>query len=130
MKRIATLFMVLLISGCSVGMAMSGKTAPNLGAIKVGATRGEVQLHLGAPTKSNTLDNGTRVDVYEYEIGNEPSAGRAIGHAAMDVLTFGGWELIGTPIEGFQGEKYQATVSFDKNDKVINIFSSKTESAM
>ena len=46
-----------------------------------------------------------RVDLYEYEIGNKPSAGRAIGHGVMDILTLGLWEIIGTPIEGFQGEK-------------------------
>jgi hypothetical protein len=35
------------IQACSVGMALSGSENPDLGAIKVGASRGEVELHLG-----------------------------------------------------------------------------------
>src|SRR5262245_45086379 len=91
--------MVMLLStGCSVGMAMSGKEAPNLGAFGIGSPRGVVEVHMGMPSSTSTLPNGNRLDVYTYEIGNAPSAGRAVGHAAMDVLTLGIWEIIGTPI--------------------------------
>ena len=100
---------------------MSGKKDPNLGAIRVGATRGEVELHLGSPTKISSSNNGDQVAINEYEIGNEPSAGRAIGHGIMDVLTLGLWEVVGTPIEGFQGKKYQVTISYDKNDRVTSV---------
>ena len=65
-----------------------------------------------------TVSDGNRVDVYEYEVGNEPSGGRAIGHAAMDVVTLGAWELIGTPIEGFTGDKRRISITYDKNDVV------------
>ena len=37
-------FSFILFSGCSVGMALSGKKDQNLGAIHVGSTRGEVEL--------------------------------------------------------------------------------------
>ena len=85
----------IALTNCSVGMAMSGKKTPDLGAVRVGATRGEVELQLGAPVKSTTLDDKSRIDVYEYEVGNDPSAGRAAGHAALDVLTLGLWEIAG-----------------------------------
>lgn len=111
----------LTISGCSVGMAMSGKKDPNLGMVRVGSTRGEVELTLGSPVKSVTLDRGNRMDVYQYEIGNEPSSGRAIGHGLMDVLTLGLWEVIGTPIEAVQGEKYELTITYGKDDRVQKI---------
>ncbi len=127
-SRIAMLFLsCFLLSACSVGMALSGKENPDLGAVRVGATRGEVQLHLGTPTTSQTLENGERADVYEYEIGNEPSAGRAAAHGIMDVLTLCIWEVLGTPIEAVQGEKYKATIKYDKDDKVIDISSKKVE---
>lgn len=111
----------LAVTGCSVGMALSGKEEPNLGAIRKGCTRGQVELQLGSPVKSVTNTDGTRVDIYEYEIGNKPSAGRALGHGVMDVLTFGLWEVIGTPIEGFQGEKHRITITYDQNDCVLAI---------
>jgi hypothetical protein len=113
------------LSACSVGMAISGSQNPDLGAVKVGASRGEVELQLGSPVRSASLDDGARADIYEYEIGNEPSAGRAVGHGVMDVLTLGLWEIVGTPIEGFQGEKHQATITYDQNDRVVNIKTQK-----
>lgn len=115
----------LQLQACSVGMAMSGSDNPDLGAIRVGASRGEVEMHLGSPVRSATVAERRRTDIYEYEIGNEPSAGRAAGHAAMDVLTLGVWELVGTPIEGVQGKRYQATITYDENDKVVDIKTSK-----
>ena len=123
-------FSFFLLSACSVGMALSGNDNPDLGALKVGATRGEVQLHLGPPATSQTLENGQRLDVYEYEIGNEPSAGRAAAHGVMDILTLGIWEVVGTPIEAIQGDKYKATIKYDKNDKVIDISSKKVAGGM
>lgn len=108
------------MTGCSVGMAMSGKKEPQLGAVRAGATRGEVELHLGHPVEAHE-ENGRRVDIYEYEIGNEPSAGRAIGHGVMDVLTLGLWEVAGTPIEGMQGEKKRLAITYDEHDIVTHV---------
>ncbi len=99
-------------------MALSGKKDPNLGAIRTGTTRGEVELQLGSPVKSVTAPGGKRIDIYEYEIGNEPSAGRAVGHGALDLLTLGLWEVVGTPIEALQGKKYEMTITYSQNDKV------------
>ena len=109
-----------LLQGCSVGMAMSGKKQPELGAVRVGATRGEIELHLGSPVEIAEV-NGKRVDIYEYELGNEPSAGRAIGHGVMDILTLGIWEVVGSPIEGFQGEKKRLIITYNKDDIVESI---------
>jgi len=108
-------------SGCSVGMALSGKENPNLGMVRQGASRGEIELTLGPPVSTVSIDEGKRIDIYEYEIGNEPSAGRAIGHGLMDILTFGLWEVVGTPIEGFQGSKHRLQITYDKKDRVIAI---------
>ncbi len=121
---------LLMLSACSVGMALSGKENPDLGAIRVGASRGEVELQLGPPIQSASLEDGRRADVYAYEIGNEPSAGRAIGHGVMDVLTLGVWEVVGTPIEGVQGETYRATITYDQDEKVANIKTQKATSAL
>jgi hypothetical protein len=124
-RLIAIAFFSLIIGGsiqaCSVGMALSGSEAPDLSAIKVGATRGEVELHLGTPLQSDTLADGNRADVYEYEIGNEPDTARAMGHGVMDVLTLGIWEVIGTPIEASQGKKYRCTIIYGPDDRVVAI---------
>jgi hypothetical protein len=100
-------------------MAMSGKPDPNLGAFGVGSSRSQVEMQLGGPTTSTTLVDGTRMDLYSYEIGNTPSPARAIGHGAMDVLTLGIWEVIGTPIEAWTGQTHSLAVIYDASDRVI-----------
>ncbi len=100
---------------------MSGKESPNLGMIQVGASRGEVELTLGSPIDTVTLSDGNRMDVYAYEIGNAPSAGRAAGHAVMDLLTLGLWEIVGTPVEASTGNKKLLNIAYDKDDRVLSI---------
>jgi len=120
--RLTALTVMLLggtavLSGCSVGMAVAGKESPNLAACRVGATQADIQAELGRPTSSQMLQNGDSVCTYEYEVGNEPSAARAVMHGGMDVLTFGLWELVGTPVEAVQGQKYEMTVTYDADGK-------------
>jgi hypothetical protein len=117
--------LVATLSGCSVGMAASGKPAPDLSAVRVSADRSDIELRLGAPVRTGTDGEGRNVAVYRYEIGNEPSAGRAIGHGVMDVLTLGLWEVVGTPVEVFQGERYELTVVYDENGKASQIGTTK-----
>jgi hypothetical protein len=120
----------MLLAGCSVGMALSGDKNPDIGAVRVGSTRGEAEMHLGSPVRTNAGAGNTRIDVYEYEIGNEPSAGRAVAHGVMDVLTLGIWEVAGTPIEAVQGEKYEAIVTYDEQDRVAEVRTRKIGGGM
>ncbi len=112
--------MLVFLNSCSVGMAMSGKADPNTGALHIGQPRDEVLLHLGQPTKTHATADG-RTDEFHLQRGNQQSTGRAIGHAVMDVLTLGVWEIIGTPVEGFTGETFTLSVSCDDEDKVTKI---------
>uniref|UniRef100_A0A6M3LK21 Uncharacterized protein n=1 Tax=viral metagenome TaxID=1070528 RepID=A0A6M3LK21_9ZZZZ len=101
-------------------MAMSGKKDPSMGVIRVGASRGEIELTLGQPFQVSSAQEET-ICIYQYEIGNEPSAGRAIFHGLMDLMTFGFWEIIGTPVEGLQGKKYQVIIHYNRKDVVTKI---------
>lgn len=111
---------LLSSSGCSVMMAMSGKKDANISVLEIGQDRGIVVANLGEPVKTVALE-GKRVDVFELQRGNAPSAGRALGHGALDLLTLGFWEIIGTPVEVMQGETYTLTVEYDENDKVTKV---------
>lgn len=114
------LIFVFFCSGCSVMMALHGKREVDLAALHVGQPRDEVIMLIGQPIQTMTLNPG-RKDVFEIQRGNAPSAGRAIGHGALDLLTFGAWEVIGTPVEGFSSSKITVTIDYDAEDKVTKI---------
>ena len=122
------LIFILLLPACSVGMALKGKPDPNIGVLAVGQDRGIVILNLGQPTQTLATETG-RTDIFRLERGNEASTGRAIGHAAMDVLTLGTWEIIGTPVEGFSGDKFTVTIEYDEAEKVTKVSSTPGHSA-
>jgi hypothetical protein len=116
----------LLSGGCSVYMAAAGDEEPNLSNVHRGASRGEIEMALGQPKSLSTQPDGGTLATYEYTVGNEPSTGRAVGHAAMDVLTLGIWEVVGTPVEALnQGEKVMVTVQYDQNQVATSMQSSK-----
>jgi hypothetical protein len=111
----------LVLTGCSVGMALSGEKQPDLAACRVGAERSDIELQLGKPVAGSDLPDGSQSCTYQYQVGNEPSPGRAVVHGAMDVLTLGLWEVVGTPIEAVQGQKYNMTVVYDADGKATQI---------
>ena len=129
MEKLGKLFLGILLvvslNGCSVFMAMHGKRDANISALQIGQDRAIVIANLGEPEKTVVTEEG-RVDVFRLQRGNAPSGGRALAHGALDLLTFGGWEIIGTPIEAMQGETFTLTVEYDKNDKIKKVITGET----
>jgi hypothetical protein len=113
--------LVSVTSACSVGMALSGDPAPDLEACRVGVPETEIEEQLGPPVSARSLPEGGRQCVYEYVLGRAPSPERAIVHGSLDVLTFGLWEIVGTPVEGLQGQRYQMTVIYDTDGNAREI---------
>lgn len=113
------------LTGCSVGMALSGKPEPDLAACHVGASESEIEKQLGPPVSVSALPDGSRSCSYEYELGNVPSGGRALVHGTMDVLTLGLWEAVGTPAEASQGTKYRMTVTYGPDGKAREIVTNR-----
>ena len=122
--RYVILFVLLALpaaQGCSVAMAMSGDPDPDLSIVRVGASRGEVEMQIGAAVQQSTTREGYTIAKYHYTIGNKPDAGRAIAHGALDVLTLGLWEVIGTPVEAIIVKHYDMTVTYDRDMRVLAV---------
>lgn len=111
----------VVFSGCSVYLALQGKADPDIAALQVGATRGQIELQLGKPISTSKSKDGGTLDVYDYVSGDSPSPGRALAHGAMDVLTLCLWEIVGTPIELVQGTKKSLEIQYDQNDYAMTI---------
>ena len=121
-KFIALLLIVPMLSGCAVGMALSGKRDRDISAVRRDMHREDVMFHMGADNLvgQKTTEEGS-VDVFEIQKGNAPSVGRAVGHLVLDVLTYGIWEIIGTPLEAAGSDMLEVTVYYDKEDMVTKI---------
>ena len=93
---------VVLAQGCSVAMASKEQTRKDLSVLRVGGDRDDIVQVLGAPYMTTRNDDGSCKDVYKL-VENAQSKGAktlsVVGHAAMDVVTLGLWEIAGTPLE-------------------------------
>jgi hypothetical protein len=125
LKIITTIFglyALLVLSGCSIAMALSGHPEPNFDYIKVGATREELEFELGKPTSEQSLSDGKKEATYKYEMGNTVNAGRAAmwGYAWLTIIGILG-EPIYSLIELTQGHDEETRVVYDSNNRSLEI---------
>jgi hypothetical protein len=111
----------MTLSGCSIVMALSGHQEPNFEAFDVGSTRRQVEIQLGGPVASETLANGTRLEIYRYEMGNSPNGHRALMNFYIDLVTIFLYELPGTIIEARMGYWEESKILYDRDDRVLEI---------
>ena len=109
--------------GCSVAMAAHQPSRKDVSLFAQGVPRNLVVAEVGAPVSTETKA-GKRVDVYAFTQGYSKAArvSRTIGHGAADVLTFGLWEVVGTPTEAvFNGKRVVYEVTYDSSDRVESV---------
>lgn len=111
--RWLTLPGLVLLAGCSVGMALSGNAQKDTSILFAGAPRDAIVAKLGEPETSTRDAQGRYTDSYLLVKGNSPSLGRAVGHATLDLLTLGVWEVVGTPIEMVAGSEDRSRLVID-----------------
>lgn len=117
------------LAGCSVGMAMSGQEQKDTSILFPGSPRPVVIAKIGPPETSTVNKDGSYIDSYLITKGNEPSTGRAVAHGALDIVTLGLWELIGTPMEmGASGEDVSRyIIYYDTAERIKDIQKIRTD---
>ncbi len=111
----------MLLSGCSVYMAAKQPGEKDLDLFRVGTPRNMLLAEYGIPTASEVKDDGKKYDIFAFTQGYSAGAkaGRALGHGVADVLTWGLWEVVGTPTEAvFDGKDMAFEVRYDDDDRV------------
>ena len=108
-----------LFSSCSVMMAAK-KEGVSVNRVQSCCSRGQL-LGCGAKILSSTrCPNGQLVEEYQFE-KERGSAARALMHGALDVCTWGLWEVIGTPIEAcVDNKEYFAIRVFYNADETVS----------
>ena len=115
------LYAILVLSGCSIAMALSGNKQPNFDYIVVGAPRNQVEVELGHPTATNELTDGKQEATYKYEMGNSPNTGRAWVNFYVDLATIGLAEPILSIIELLQGHDEETRIVYGPENKVLEL---------
>jgi len=115
------LYAVLILSGCSIAMALHGNKQPDFEHIKVGATKEEIDYEFNKPGTSKDLGDGKTEVTYKYEIGNSPNPGRAWVNFYIDLITIGLAELILTPVELFQGKDVETRIVYGPDNKALEV---------
>lgn len=78
MKKIYLLVCsIIVLQGCSATMALTGDREPNLSVIQKGQNKAIVESQPLKSFNTEVLKNGNIVSMYQYTMGNSPSAGRA-----------------------------------------------------
>lgn len=78
MKKIYLLVCsIIVLQGCYATMALTGDREPNLSVIQKGQNKAIVESQPLKSFNTEVLKNGNIVSMYQYTMGNSPSAGRA-----------------------------------------------------
>jgi len=113
-------YAILVLSGCSIAMALSGHPEPNFDYVKVGATREEVEFEMGAPVAVQALSDGKQEATYKYEMGNTVNPGRASmwGYAWLTIIG-----ILGEPIYSFieltQGHDEETKITYGPDNRAL-----------
>lgn len=122
LTAVCGLYATLVLSGCSIGMALSGNKQPNFDLISVGAPRNQVEAEFGHPSATNELTAGKQEATYKYEMGNSPNTGRAwvYGYAWLTIIGILG-EPIYSLIELNMGHDEETRVVYGPDNKILEI---------
>jgi hypothetical protein len=115
-------YAAIVLTGCSIGMALSGNKQPNFDYIVVGSPRNQVEAELGHPTATNESADGKQEATYKYEMGNSPNPGRATmyGYAWLTIIGILG-EPIYSLIELNMGHDEETRIVYGLNNRVLEI---------
>ena len=126
---------VLAANGCAVVRATKGDPGLDISPVKPGAPREAVEARMGLPLRGWTTSEGIAYRLYRYDAGVPPSAGDALGHAILDAISVGAWEIAMAfdPNKGLlpARRRYRVlAVSYDTGGAVIGVFPNVGEFAV
>ena len=121
MTTICGLYAMLILSGCSIAMALHGNKEPNFEHIKVGVPKKEIEFEFNQPGTVKDLGDGKTEVTYKYEMGNSPNPGRASMYGYADLVLIGIPEPIFTLIELFQGHDEETRIAYGPDNKALQV---------
>ena len=120
---LGTILSAFLLQGCSAMMALSGSQNPDFHVVTKGNTKAVIESQPITPISTETLANGHTIVKYNYTIGKEPSAVRALVYVLLDSMTLFISELFTMPAEiGRTGVDKNIFVEYNAQGEAIRVF--------
>ena len=108
------------LSSCSVVMAAK-KEGTNISKVQQCTNRTQFIAQGGTIVSSERMPNNDLVEVYQFT-KERGSTARAVMHGVLDVTTCGLWEVIGTPMEGYDSaEFFCIKVIYDSEENIKSV---------
>jgi hypothetical protein len=128
-RHLVMIPLVVALAGCSIAMSANRQSYRGDPAIiQVGADRDAIESALGPPDILTGLDNGRNKAIYKIDPNAVRSSTKTVemaGNVVFDVLSFGLWEVVATPIELGSQDKitnYIITYSADRKVETVDTF--------
>ncbi len=120
---LGTILSAFLLQGCSAMMALSGSQNPDFHVVTKGNSKAVIESQPITPISTETLANGHTIVKYNYTIGKEPSAVRALVYVLLDSMTLFISELFTMPAEiGRTGVDKNIFVEYNAQGEAIRVF--------
>ncbi len=121
---------LLCFSGCMVAEFATGRPGADLAQVHAEASKQDVETVTGKPLRCWTNEAGVEYCLYEVDAGRGSQPGNALLFLFMDIITLGGWELIGLQArteeekDAFYGgaETSRIIVSYSETDEALGLF--------
>ena len=116
-KKVLSIYILcLLVTSCSVVMSGS-KSGTSIDDISHSETRASVISKDGVEIIHTEKDEDNKITYEDYLVQKpKGSVWRAVMHGALDVVTLGLWEVVGTPVELSKGGKTYIPIRIHYNE--------------
>ena len=120
---LGTILSAFLLQGCSAMMALSGSQNPDFHVVTKGNSKAVIESQPITPISTETLANGHTIVKYNYTIGKEPSAVRALVYVLLDSMTLFISELFTMPAEkAHAGTEKTIMVEYNPQGEAVRVF--------
>lgn len=112
---------MVILSGCSIGLALRGDKEPDFNSIVVGAPQSQVEAEFGHPVATNDLTSGKQEATYKYTMSDSLYSGRPWVYLILDVFSLGLAEPILTYNELTQGHDEETRIVYGSDKTVLEV---------
>jgi len=116
--------LIFVMSACSIKQEMNQPKQKDLSVFDLGSKRADVIKEIGKAIESKLEKDNSLSETYSFTQSYSPNikTSRIVGHAFMNLATFGLYEILATQDETQSlGQKVVLIINYDQNNKIKEV---------